>query len=66
MWRKRYGFYLKKKLLSSLPLKPGRNYAEVLLNDFTGNSLVLFWTMYDSVKGPSVIKSLKISTAYDA
>ena len=30
---------------SSLPLTPGRNYAMVLCNDFTGNLLVLFWSM---------------------
>ena len=50
--------------LSSLQLRPGRNYAVVLCNDFMGNSLVLFWTMCDSVKGPCDIQSINISTAH--
>ena len=37
IWKKKYGFYLNKELLSSLPLRPGRNYAVVLCNDFKGN-----------------------------
>ena len=33
-------------------MRPGRNYALVLCNDFRGNLLVLFRTMCKSVKGP--------------
>ena len=51
--------------LSSSPLRPGRNYAVVLCNDFRGNLLALVWTMCKSVKGSYDIKSCKISTAYD-
>ena len=65
IWKKRYGFYLNKKSLSSHPLRPGWNYAVVLCNDFMGNSFSLFWVMCNSVKGPCDIISLKIWTAYD-
>ena len=65
IWQKIYGFYLNKKLWSSLPWRPGRNYAVVLCNDFMGNLLVLFWTKCQSVIGPCDIKYFKISTAYD-
>ena len=61
----KYGFYLNKKLLSTLPLRPGRNHAEVLCNDFMGNLLLLFSTMCNSVKEPCNIKSFNISTACD-
>ena len=64
IWKRRYGFYLNKKRLSSLPWRPGRNYAVVLCKDFRGNLLVLFWTVYQSVKGPCEIMHFKISTAY--
>ena len=63
IWKKRYGFYLNMKLSSSLPLKPGRHYAVVLCNDSRVNLLVLFLTVWNSVKGPCDIKSLKILTA---
>ena len=65
IWEKRYGFYTRKELQSSLPLRPGRNYTMVSCNDFRGNLLVLFWTMCNSIKGPCDTKSLKISTVYD-
>ena len=65
IWQKKYGFYLNKKILSTLPLRPGRNHAEVLCDDFMGNLLVLFSTMCNSVKEPCNIKSFNISTAYD-
>ena len=65
IWKKKYGFYLNKKLSSSLLLRPGRNYAIVLCNDSMANLLVLFWTMCNSVKGPCDVKLLKILTAYD-
>ena len=65
IWKKRYGFYTNKKLQSSLPVRPERNYTMTLCNDFRGNWLVLFWTMCNSVEGPCDIKSFKISTVYD-
>ena len=65
IWKKRYGFYLIKKLSSSLPLRPGRNYAVVLCNHSRVDLLVSFWTMCNSVRGPCDIESLKILKAYD-
>ena len=65
IWKKKYGFHLNTKLLSSLPLRPGRNYAVLLCSYFIGDLLVLFRTMCAFVKGPCDIKSLKISPAYD-
>ena len=65
IWKKRYGFYLNKKLSNSLPSRPGLNHAVVLCNDFRGYLLVLFWTMCNSVKGPCDVKSVKISAAHD-
>ena len=64
-FKKIYGFYLTKKFQSSLPWRLRWNYAVVLCNDFTGNLLVLFLTMSQSVKRPCDIIYFKISTAYD-
>ena len=65
IWKQRYGFYLNKIFESSLPLRPGRNYAVVLCNDFRVDLLALFWTTCNFVKGACDIKSFNISTASD-
>ena len=65
IWKKTYGFELNTKLCSSLPLRPGRNYAVVLGKNFMGNLSFSYYAMSSSVRGPRDIKSIKISTAYD-
>ena len=65
IWKIRYGSYLNKKFLNSLPLVVVRNYVMELCNDVMDILSFLFWTMWCSFKGPCDVKSFKISTAYN-